>query len=461
MRLFVLTTNATLVAGIATMLSGWETALVDGVADLPEDNVTDAVVLIDLGTTDRGLLAAAAVRDRGAVLPVLVVGDVTGEVAGEGRVLVRPIGMHDLEDALDRFRSQPVLDVTDGELPPATGGWSRRRPRFRKSRADHADSSMSPSRVHNPAETPTNTMDSTPDDDDSTPAEVCSPGGRLHRVDQLGSSRVNESPRTPEEAVGREEEGEPELESIQPIEESLFDSANGRRQRARVGGWVGDSVDGTGAAALHPVERDDTELRLGARRGGAKLRRRMSQAAADLQRVLVLLDQAPALRAPSAIAEALAAELVAAFGASVCAVLMSADSDRLGVVAGAALTRAEYGMRVPADHPLLEDLREVGPTLLIDPLQLAAPMVAGIPGARTAAMMATLSIIDAGASVDTLVVVGGDAFKDRDLRRMEAIIEDASPGLQLGYVLQQLANVVTDQMAGGVPERRRRTDRRL
>jgi hypothetical protein len=114
----------------------------------------------------------------------------------------------------------------------------------------------------------------------------------------------------------------------------------------------------------------------------------------------------------------LLAELVNAFD-PVTVGIWRPDGERWSASASLGLRRAESRLQVASDQPLFAALAENLHGVLLSPADLARGYLAGVPGTWTEDVMA-VGIGDRK-TCDAIVVVGGDSFTDKDVRRLVAL----------------------------------------
>ncbi len=110
----------------------------------------------------------------------------------------------------------------------------------------------------------------------------------------------------------------------------------------------------------------------------------------------------------------------------------------LHAIAHRGLSRVESGMIVLETQPLFSDVLMTREGILIQPVDLAQGLVAGIGGARTEALMAAPAVV--GGECVAIVVIGGDRFTETDLDRLSDLAAEAAPGLAVAHSLQRLRN---------------------
>jgi GAF domain-containing protein len=201
------------------------------------------------------------------------------------------------------------------------------------------------------------------------------------------------------------------------------------------------------SAATAPAEFEAEPARRRLRRRGSRpqdaspeelespLVRRLKQAAMYTVDLEALIEELPFLADLSSMADGLVSEVESQFSAQVASVFVR-RTDGYHVVAHRGLSRVEAGMVVPETQPLISDVLQTGEGILIQPVDLAQGLVAGIGGARTEALMAVPAVVH-GACV-AIVVVGHDRFTELDLDRLSDLAGEAAPGLAVALALARL-----------------------
>jgi hypothetical protein len=163
--------------------------------------------------------------------------------------------------------------------------------------------------------------------------------------------------------------------------------------------------------------------------------RRLEEAAARAQELEALLEEMPFLADLPTLADGLADEVASELGAQVSAVFVRWE-DGYHAIGHRGLSRVEASMVVPETQPLFSDVLRTGEGILIQPVDLAQGLVAGIGGARTEAMMAAPSVV--GGECVAIVVCGGPRFEEQDLDRLSDLAAEAAPGLAVAQLIERL-----------------------
>ncbi|MGH2785787.1 MAG: hypothetical protein ACRDJ1_11035, partial [Actinomycetota bacterium] len=118
MRVLAVTTNASLVVALGSMMREWEVVNVRDLERATAEAAGSTVALIDLGDTDAGVQMADQLYLKGITIPCVVVGD---KDAGDVRatVLVRPFSLEELGAAVRDAESRPARTATTAGRPAA------------------------------------------------------------------------------------------------------------------------------------------------------------------------------------------------------------------------------------------------------------------------------------------------------------------------------------------------------
>lgn len=201
----------------------------------------------------------------------------------------------------------------------------------------------------------------------------------------------------------------------------LLSDLTGRASRGRAVTGAAAASSSTAAPSTADItKRVETALRAGSEIGS-------------------ILEMLPGLGTPIATAEALLAEITEAFAPSSVAIY-GRDGDLFSILSGAGLTAVERAGSVTAEHALFREVIE-GSGVLIDPVDLARGVVAGIAGASANVLMA--APLWSEGRCHGVIVVGGEAFSDEALRALCAIAERGAPSLALSQLLEGLRSALT------------------
>jgi hypothetical protein len=167
----------------------------------------------------------------------------------------------------------------------------------------------------------------------------------------------------------------------------------------------------------------------------APIVRRLKIAAAHALELEDLISQMPFLADLQDIAAGLISEIDRQFVCAIASVTVRRE-EGFSVVAHRGLSRVEAGMVILETQPLFSDVLKTRDGVLIQPVDLAQGLVAGIGGSRTEAMMVTPALVDD--ECVAIVVVGGDQFTELDLDRLSDLAAEAAPGLAVALLLDRL-----------------------
>jgi hypothetical protein len=452
MRVLAVTTNASLAVALDSMMRDWEVVTVRDIDAAVEAGPGAVVALVDVGDTEGGLAFTERLYRSGVTIPFVIIGD---RVVDDDRVtvLVRPFSLEELgtsvREAARRqvsrveVAAEPALpDTTDEPSAPFAPEGGRGNGR--------GEISIAPPP---PVPPPPVTIE------DEVPVEVV------------------EAP----EAIVAEPEPEPEpLLAVPPEPEPEPDRFRESAADDRVAGPVPaagtrEPMYGTTEAHAAPTTgrepapvRDEREsehadwsqahpprpsqpapvevpgrwrLRKKPTRTVAPepietpLVKRLKVAATQARQLETLLEELPFLADLRSMADGLAGEIEAVLNAAVASVFVRWE-DGYHVVGFRGLSRVEAGMIVPETQSLFSDVLRTGEGILIQPLDLAQGLVAGIGGARTEALMAAPAVVH-GECV-AIVVAGGNEFVETDLDRLSDLAAEAAPGLAVAQLLERL-----------------------
>lgn len=446
MRVLAVTTNASLVVALGSMMRDWEVVTVREVERATDEGSGSAVALIDLGETDAGIEAAGKLYNLGILIPCVVIGDKPADDL-RASVLVRPFSLEELGNAVREAATQPARYV-----PPID-------PLVQTS----AGNGPTQAAATGPAHEPEPTMESPQPESQRRRGLVAVPSEEPHAEPPIEPVEVVEEARWPEpyEPVSVSEPGpevawepelilepeaprkaepepvwepEPELEpapapnaqaepqgqeSMRPVfHESIA-------QQAAEPGWWRLRKRGARPAAVAQGEAE----------AEAPLVHRLRVAAAHARELEELVAQLPFLADLHAMAEGLVSEVDRQF---VCAIASVSVLRERGyeVVAHRGLSKVEAAMVIPETQSLFSDVIKTREGVLIQPVDLAQGLVAGIGGARTEAMMVAPALIHD--ECVAMVVIGGDKFEELDLDRLAELTSEAAPGIAVAQLLEQL-----------------------
>jgi len=169
------------------------------------------------------------------------------------------------------------------------------------------------------------------------------------------------------------------------------------------------------------------------------LRRRLAGALTSSAELERLVSDLPLLRSFPALSLAVARMLEELLEADTVAVWRQ-DDDGWHAVAHRGLSVIEAQIVVAPRHPLFAEVDTSGGALLIDPVDSAQGVVAGIGGAHTESLMAASIAIGPGRY--GIVTVGrNEPLRDRDLDRLVDTVLEAAIGLALADWFERIASL--------------------
>jgi hypothetical protein len=415
MRVLAVTTNASLVVALGSMMRDWEVVTVREVERATDEGAGSAVALIDLGETDAGIEAAGRLYQLGIMIPCVVIGDKPVDDV-RAAVLVRPFSLEDLGNAVREAATRPARPVTPAEpmLPaPPGNGQTRDAAATAPAREPEPEIELSPTEpmrrglVAVPSEEPAA-------EEPIEPVEVIS-----------APEPEPEALWEPEPAPGPEPVAdvpdawaEPqEQEAVRPVFHEPI-----AKEPAEPGRWrMRKRAARPAAAAQEPVD--------------APLVQRLKVAAAHARELEGLVAQLPFLADLHAMAEGLVSEIDRQFVCAITSVTVLGETG-YEVVAHRGLSKVEAGMVIPETQSLFSDVLKTREGILIQPVDLAQGLVAGIGGARTEAMMVVPALVYD--ECVAMVVIGGDQYEETDLDRLSELTAEAAPGLAVAQLLNAL-----------------------
>ena len=442
MRVLAVTTNASLVVALGSMMREWEVVTVRD-AELAMAEAPGAVVaLIDLGETDAGVQVADQLYHGGITIPCVVLGDKPLD-DGRAKVLVRPFTLEDLGTAVreaagsaarsgapaaparptvapepvapEPIAAEPAAPVREPEKMAPAGNGSPGVSSWQEERVERPIKSE-------PAVAP-------------EPEQVSPPRLPLQVVEAPEPARAAvaepevQAPRfTKEEPAWEPPDEESEQMGVEPdadADTSSFweepSAAEPERASESAGRWK--------------LRRKPTRTAAPEVQAATPLIGRLKSAAAHAREIEDLIEQMPFLADLRAMADGLIGEIDRQFVCAVTSVSVRRD-DGYEVVAHRGLSRVEAGMIIPVTQSLFSDVLKTHEGVLIQPVDLAQGLVAGIGGARTEAMMVTPALVNG--EVAAMVVVGGERFTESDLDRLTDLAAEGAPGLAVAELLDRL-----------------------
>jgi len=451
-RVLAITGNASLVVALGSMMRDWEVVTVRTVEEATEAASDSAVALIDQGDSDRGLEIADQLYRSGITIPSVVIVDRSVD-GGRASVLMRPFSLEDLSVAV-RAASERVSTPEPAHavktLPtrgPSTAAPEPERPSPKRRAsltvvppAPEPPVSTASERVEPESEAPEPVLESPAVEPD--PLEVEEPPAEpFDEPEELSEPEDEPESWDPEPEI----EPEPEVVAVSPLDGRLTPHVPAQPQPAPVPAAAAPQA-AVAVAAAQRAAQSEPQGRWRLRRKPARaekndesaeppLVRRLRRAAANLRDVEGLVEELPVLDDLRTLADALIGEIDAQFTAPVASVF-TRGQDGYQAIAHRGLSRVEAGMVVADTQPLFSDVLRTGEGILIQPVDLAQGLVAGIGGARTEALMAAPALLND--ECVAIVLVGGDRFDEADLDRLSDLAGEAAPGLAVAHSLQRL-----------------------
>jgi hypothetical protein len=426
MRVLAVTTNASLVVALGSMMRDWEVVTVREVERATDEGVGSAVALIDLGETDAGMDAAGRLSKLGILIPCVVIGDKPADDV-RATVLVRPFSLEDLGNAVREAATRPARPAPAAEpmIPTPAGN-------------GHAVEASAPAvqEIESPEPLPRHRglvavpqTEPAPEPEEPWVAEAAEDVEVEEVSDLPEPSQAFSAPEAAAEPAWQPEpEPQPQPEPaawVEPVEQEsvrpVFHEPIAR-ETAEPGRWR-LRKRGARPAAVVPESAE------------APLVHRLRVAAAHARELEELVAQLPFLADLHAMAEGLVSEVDRQFVCAIASVSVLRDRG-YEVVAHRGLSKVEAGMVIPENQSLFNDVIKTREGVLIQPVDLAQGLVAGIGGARTEAMMVAPALVND--ECVAIVVIGGDKFEELDLDRLAELTAEAAPGIAVAQLLEQL-----------------------
>lgn len=438
MRVLAVTGDANLLTALTSMMREWEIQAARTATEAKEAGTDADVVLVDSGTTDRGLLTAQELWQGGVTIPCLVIGDV--EVPGaRTRVLVRPFNLQDLSEAVEAAAKEPGIEPGAGAAPPAEPEIVAEEPEPREGAPEPG---VEPVEASAPAEPYQEAVGA--EEADDLLAEIAEPETIISEIMEEAASREPEftGPADAEEPTKAppSPRGSPyaELEGLQDGRGSGAGPAPEPAQEARTAP--------SGREAVRPAPRGEGLLRRLRRKAEPKKAvedpvrdptvGRLMAAIVAGRELEALVAELPVLTQPRAMAHAFLGEVVDLFQPQVAAVYAQGSDGNYSVIAGHGLSNVEAGMRVPPNQALFMEIASGLEAVLIAPVDLAQGLVAGIGGARTEALIA--APLEVTGTCHAIVIVGRQDFTEFDLELLTEMAEEAAPGLAVAQLVERI-----------------------
>ena len=437
MRVLAVTTNASLVVALGSMMREWEVVTVRDAERALAEAPGAVVALIDLGETDAGAQVADQLYHGGITIPCVVIGDKPVDES-RAKVLVRPFTLEELGTA-----------VREAAGSAARSG----------APAAPARPTVTPKPVAAEPAAPVREPERVEHEGNGSPGVSTWQGERVERPIRSVPTVAPEPERKPvapppvpvvvnEPEPARAAVVEPEVAPRFDKDEPAWEPPEEESEE----GWVEPVADtDTGSfweepSAAEPEPPAEPAGRWKLRRkptrtaapeipAATPLVGRLKSAAAHAREIEDLIEQMPFLADLRAMADGLIGEIDRQFVCAVTSVSVRRD-DGYEVVAHRGLSRVEAGMIIPVTQSLFSDVLKTHEGVLIQPVDLAQGLVAGIGGARTEAMMVAPALVNG--EVAAMVVVGGERFTETDLDRLTDLAAEGAPGLAVAELLDRL-----------------------
>lgn len=372
MRIVAVGAEPSLAAAL-NMNDDWEVVFADDPEQAALDIAGTNVVLVG-GGTEEGLRLAESLRSLGITIPVVVVGDVVAPEGARHFVLTPPFTLEELHTSVERAVSNAAQSTP--------------RP--------------DPMGIDAPAERP---------DIERTKPTV-SGSERAARHLEVAPEPVETMPPPDLEA--------PSLESV-PLSEPASQPASAPRPRRHAEAPSRNLLRRRTKEVPTP-EEDPVTARLRA-------------AYESVGNVEQAMDDLPVLGDLAQLTQALLKEVLDLLWPQTAAIYLPGP-DGFRVWASHGFSQVEKTMAVQTHQPLFVDLLVRHESVLIEPLDMAQQLAAGVGGARTKAFLATPIEIDKRCV--GVIVAGREHFENEELDRVAALANEAALGLGLALGLDRL-----------------------
>lgn len=455
MRVLAVTRNTSLVVVLGSMMREWEVVTAEDAEAGSELAHGAAVTLVDAGTTEQGLKVAQRLYELGVTIPCLLIGDVPAGPDARASVLLRPFSLENLQAAVreaSERTSEPRVSAPEpgGPGEGATRGSAadrvrpdleearpERKPRLEEVRATppnetpHRPSLPGATRARARAAPPTSgPAAAAPTAKPVAPAPPAPKESPLAAAPAPADAPAPPAPppAAPAPPPAAAPPPAPPLPAPPPAAEQAQLPSPPARPEA--------PPQPQDAGGRRRLLRRRTPRRLEtATAAEPPLVRRLKAMTVQARDLEALLDELPMLARPESMTEALLGEVMERFSPEIaCIYVRGPEGFRAAAAHG--LSRVERGMVVPETNPLFSDILGTLEAILIQPVDLAQGLVAGIGGARTEALIAAPVTVDG--SCLAIIVVGRDRFSELDLDVLAGIATEAAPGLGVALLLQRL-----------------------
>jgi hypothetical protein len=386
-RIVALDAEASLAAAL-NMFDEWDVVYASEPEQAAEQVPGMHVVLIG-GGTDGGLELAESLRHLGVTIPIIVIGDAPASQGTRYPVVTRPFTLTELHSAIDEAVSSASQSAPLSSLAQGSAASSERDETPETSRSRHLEIAREPAEV----------------------------------------------------LILRPESPEPATEEMPvPVEADSRPTQN----PALVAHEDADRVSAPASTLAPPLRRPQEQASRGLLR-----RRTKEEHASTEDPMLVLLtaafdslgnleravDELPVLTDLAELTQALLREVLDLFWPQTAAIYLPGP-DGFRVWASHGFSNVEKTMAVQTHQPLFVDLLVRHESVLIEPLDMAQQLAAGVGGARTKAFLATP--IEVNQKCVGVIVAGREHFENEDLDHLAALAKEASLGLGIALGLDRL-----------------------
>lgn len=377
------------VAAALNMMEEWEVFY----ASEPDEALAEAqgatMVLIG-GGTDEGLELAEHVRALGVTIPIVIIGDSDAPTGARYPVVTRPFTLGELQAAIERavtgaMQSMPAQAAASVQTLPSTG---MNQPSDVARRVRHLE--VAPE-----------------------PAEFV--------VQPVREPEVEPGP--PAAAVGTD------AVVTAPVPEPQKEAASGAAAEAPHAPGFRRRQDAAGRGLLRRRAKEEQET------AEDPMAASLREAFDSLASVEKAIDQLPVLTDLAELTQALLREVTDLLWPQTAAIYLPGP-DGFRVWASHGFSNVEKTMPVQSHQPLFVDLLVRHESVLIEPLDMAQQLAAGVGGARTKAFLATP--IEVNKKCVGVIVAGREHFENEDLDHLAALANEAALGLGIALGLDRL-----------------------
>jgi hypothetical protein len=403
-RVVALSTEPSLAAAL-NMMADWEVAFASETEQAAQLTAGAAVVLIS-GGTEEGLRLAEELRSLGVTIPAVIVGDSAVPDDARYPVITPPFTLQELEQVVVR----------------AVGGGKQSRP---------PGVSPSPSLIETTDALQAPTVDKAAKHlsvAQSAPEPVSPPGRAEFDVSErpaqgATSTPVPAPPRpvvAPPPPQGPSQQRQSSTAPPIPVDAVIIGPATTAPR-----GSMGRGLLRRRPKTIEPAEN--------------RLSNTLREATEGLSKIEEAMEELPVLTDLRELTQALLGEVVDLLAPQTAAVYLPGP-DGFRVWASHGFANVERTMAVQSHQPLFADLLVRHEAVLIEPLDLAVSLVAGVGGARTNAFIA--SPIEANQKCVGVIVAGRDHFENEDLDHLESLAQEVAMGLALALGLDRLKGLL-------------------